>query len=398
MKPVSEQLALIRRGTAAIFSEPELVKKLELGRPLVVKAGFDPTAPEIHLGHTVLLRKLRHFQSLGHTVVFLIGDFTGMIGDPSGRDALRPPLAPPQVLENAATYAAQISRILDLQRLQVRRNSEWLGPMRLADFLGVAARMTVPRLLEREDFTGRLARGDSLTVTELLYPLLQAYDSVALAADVELGGTDQTFNLLMGRTLQERSGQPPQVVITLPLLEGLDGVQKMSKSLGNAVGLHEPPQEMYGKIMSVSDPVMWKYYGLLTDEDVAQARARPPMEAKQRLAAALVEQSHGRQAAEAAAAQFTQVVQRRGVPDEIPAFTVPQAGPADLLSLLVGSGLCPSKAEARRLVTQGAVELGGRRVTDYAAPVAVAEGLVLRVGNRKFRRIRVGGAVRPAGG
>ncbi|MBI4313218.1 MAG: tyrosine--tRNA ligase, partial [Candidatus Omnitrophica bacterium] len=298
MNSVMEQLALIKRGVAEVIpSDQELVEKLKVGRPLVVKAGFDPTAPDIHLGHTVLLRKLKHFQELGHQVVFLIGDFTSMIGDPTGRNELRPPLTPQEVLANAKTYAAQISRILDLKRMQIRRNSEWLGQMRLADFLAVASRMTVPRLLERDDFTERVRSGASLTVTEMIYPLLQAYDSVALKADIELGGTDQRFNLLMGRVLQERYRQPPQVVITMPLLEGLGGVQKMSKSLNNTVGIHEKPDEMFGKLMSVSDALMWKYYELLTDEDLNAVKAMHPMEAKKRLASNIVAQYHGEEEA-----------------------------------------------------------------------------------------------------
>lgn len=389
MTAIPEQLALIRRGTAEILNEPELVQKLEAGRPLVVKAGFDPTAPDLHLGHTVLLRKLRHFQSLGHQVVFLIGDFTGMIGDPSGRNELRPPLTPRQVLDNAKTYAAQIRQLLDLATLQIRRNSEWLGQMRLADFLAVGTKLTVPRLLERDDFTQRLKTGDSLTVTEALYPLLQAYDSVALKADVEVGGTDQRFNLLMGRALQERSQQPPQVVITMPLLEGLDGVQKMSKSLGNAVGIHEAPEVMYGKLMSVSDELMWKYYELLTDDDLAEVKRLHPMEAKKRLAATIVTQYHGMPAAGAAAAHFTKVVQKKEHPDQMPDYRAPSAGPVDPVSLLVDAGLCPTRSEARRMIRNGAVEVGGQRVTDITAKFTLQSGMVIQVGKLKFRRVRL---------
>ncbi|MBI4227338.1 MAG: tyrosine--tRNA ligase [Candidatus Omnitrophica bacterium] len=388
---VAEQLALIKRGAADILSEPELVRKLESGRPLVVKAGFDPTAPDLHLGHTVLLRKLRHFQSLGHRVVFLIGDFTGMIGDPSGRHELRPALTPQDILANAKTYAAQIRHVLDLPTLQIRRNSEWLGQMRLADFLAVGTKLTVPRLLERDDFTQRLKTGESLTVTEVLYPLLQAYDSVALKADVELGGADQRFNLLMGRALQERCGQPPQVVITVPLLEGLDGVQKMSKSLGNAVGIHEAPEMMYGQLMSVSDELMWKYYELLTDDDLTEVKGLHPMAAKKRLAATIVTQYHGAPAAEAAAAHFTSVIQQKQHPDQMPDYRAPSAGPTDVVSLLVAAGLCPSRGEAKRMVQQGAVEVGGRRVTDPAATITLETGMVIQVGRMKFRRVRLGG-------
>ena len=387
MRSIAEQLALIRRGAAEVINEPELVEKLKGGRPLVVKAGFDPTAPDIHLGHTVLLRKLRHFQQLGHRVIFLIGDFTGMIGDPTGRSELRPPLTPHEVLAHAKTYAAQIRNLLDLAQLQIRRNSEWLGQMRLADFLAVATKLTIPRLLERDDFAERLKRGESLTVSEAMYPLLQAYDSVALKADVELGGTDQKFNLLMGRALQERFAQPPQVVITMPLLEGLDGVQKMSKSLGNAIGIHEPPDQIYGKLMSVSDAMMWKCYELLTDEDLAQARQQHPMEAKKRLARLLVAQYHGEKAAAAAQAHFTRVVQQKGLPDQIPPYEA-RVRQVDPVFLLVDSGLCPSKSEARRLIRQGAVEIDHRRITNATTPIALKDGMVIQAGKLKFRRLR----------
>ena len=391
-KSVSEQLALIKRGTADVINEPELVMKLREGRPLVVKAGFDPTAPDIHLGHTVLLRKLRHFQQLGHRVIFLIGDFTGMIGDPTGRNELRPPLTPQEVLQNAKTYATQISQLLDLSQLQIRRNSEWLGQLRLADFLAIAAKLTIPRLLERDDFTERLKSGASLTVTEAMYPLLQAYDSVALKADVELGGTDQRFNLLMGRALQERYGQKPQVVITMPLLEGLDGAQKMSKSLGNDVGIHESPPEMFGKLMRVSDTLMWKYYELLTDVDLAQATQLHPMEAKKRLAQLIVAQYHGPEKAAAAAGHFTHVIQQKGVPEDIQSYELTRPNPVDPIFLMVDSGMCGSKSEARRLIQQGGVELDGQRITDHTTPVPVQDGSVIRVGKLKFRKIRLVGA------
>ncbi len=388
---LSEQLALLKRGTAELISEKELEAKLRQGKPLVVKAGFDPTAPDLHLGHVVLFRKLAQFQKLGHRVVFLIGDYTGMIGDPSGRAEDRPVLTPQQVSANAKTYREQISRILDVSRIEVRFNSEWLGPMRLADFLAVANKLTVPRLLERDDFTERLKSGVSLTVSESLYPVLQAYDSVALKADVELGGTDQKFNLLMGRALQERFGQAPQVVLTLPLLEGTDGTQKMSKSLGNAIGVTDPPDEMYGRIMSIPDSLMLRYYELLTDEEAAQVKAMHPMEAKQKLAQILTAQFHGEKAAEVAEAGFNKVFRQRQTPDQIREFKIPanllKDGKVSLVALLAESRLAPSRSEARRLVEQGAVDLDGERLTDPQAGVAVKSGSILKVGKRQFLRL-----------
>ena len=388
---VSEQLSLIQRGASEILSEEELKKKLSRGKPLIIKAGFDPTAPDLHLGHVVLLRKLAHFQKLGHQVVFLIGDFTGMIGDPSGRAELRPVLTPQQVLANAKTYKQQVSKILDVKKISIRFNSEWLGPMRLADFLAVANKLTVPRLLERDDFTKRLKEGASLTVTEAMYPFLQAYDSVALKADVELGGTDQKFNLLLGRALQERFGQEPQVVLTVPLLEGTDGVQKMSKSLGNAIGINEVPQEMYGKVMSIPDTLMPRYFELLTDEDLAAAKEMHPMQAKQRLAHLLVCQFHSPVAAAAAQENFNKVFRQRETPAEIKEFKIPRPlikeGKVWIVALLVESGLIPSKAQARRLITQGAVDLDGKRLTDPEATLAIQPGAVLRCGKRNFLKL-----------
>lgn len=387
----TEQIALIRRGLAELISEEELRKKLQAGRPLRVKAGFDPTAPHLHLGHLVLFRKLAHFQRLGHTVIFLIGDYTGMIGDPSGRLEERPVLTPQQVLENARTYKEQIGKILDVEKLEVRFNSEWLGPLRLADFLGVASKLTIPRLLERDDFTERIKTGASLTVTESLYPLLQAYDSVALKSDVELGGTDQKFNLLLGRPLQERFGQPPQVVATLPLLEGTDGAQKMSKSLGNAVGVTDSPEEIFGKLMSIPDKLTPKYFELLTDEDLKEVGALHPMEAKARLAKVLVAQFHGEAAARAAEEHFNTVFRKRSLPERIPEFRVPadlvRAGRASPVEILARAKLAPSKSQARRLIQQGGVDLDGRRLTDPQSPIPVKAGSVLKVGKRHFLKL-----------
>ena len=387
----SEQLAILRRGISELISEEELKKKLARGKPLVVKAGFDPTTPDLHLGHTVLFRKLAQFQKFGHRVIFLIGDYTGMIGDPSGRTEERPVLSPQQVLANANTYKDQIRKILDVNRLEVRFNSEWLGPMRLADFLAIANKLTVPRLLERDDFTQRLKSGASLTVTESLYPLLQAYDSVALKADVELGGNDQKFNLLLGRALQERLDQEPQVVLTVPLLEGTDGTQKMSKSLGNAIGVTEPAGEIYGKLMSIPDVLMLRYFEHLTDEDLGKVRKMHPMEAKQRLAFLLTAQFHGEKAAGAAQAGFDKVFRKRQTPDEIPEFKVPASlrkdGKVSLVALMAESKLVSSRSEARRLIQQGAVDLDGQRVEDPLAAVPVKNGSLLKVGKRQFLKI-----------
>ncbi len=389
--PVSEQLNLIRRGISELISEEELKKKLSRGKPLLIKAGFDPTAPDLHLGHTVLFRKMAQFQQLGHRVIFMIGDYTAMIGDPTGRTELRPVLTPQQVLANAQTYKDQISKILDVDKVEVRFNSEWLGPLRLADFLAIAGKLTVPRLLEREDFAQRLKAGASLTVTEAMYPLLQAYDSVALKADVELGGTDQKFNLLLGRPLQERYGQEPQVVLTMPLLEGTDGVQKMSKSLGNSIGVNEPPDQIYGKVMSIPDALMLRYYELLTDEDLEQVKAAHPMEAKQRLGYLLVKQFHGEPAAKAAQESFNQVFRKRELPEEMKEFKVPavlikegKISPVDLLS---ESKAAPSRAEAKRLIQQGAVDLDGTRITDPQTPITLKSGVVLKVGKRTFLKL-----------
>lgn len=386
-----EAISLLKRGIAELISEEELKKKLSTGRPLVIKAGFDPTAPDLHLGHTVLLRKLAQFQKLGHRVIFMIGDYTAMIGDPSGRTDLRPVLTPAQVLANAQTYKTQVGKILDLNKLEVRFNSEWLGPLRLADFLAIAGKLTVPRLLERDDFAQRLKTGASFTVTESLYPLLQAYDSVALKADVELGGSDQKFNLLMGRALQERYGMEPQVVLTLPLLEGTDGAHKMSKSLGNAVGVTEPPDSMYGKLMSIPDALMLRYYELITDEDLAAVKSAHPMEAKQKLARLLVAQFHGEPAAQAAEATFNKVVRQKEVPSEMAEFKVPAAllkgGQVSVAVLMAESKLASSKSEARRLIEQGGVEIDGQRITNPQAATAVKSGAILKVGKRRFIKL-----------
>src|SRR4051812_17604896 len=332
--PVEEQLTYIKKGSAEIIREAELRAKLEKslasGTPLRVKAGFDPTAPDLHLGHTVLLRKLKHFQDLGHTVIFLVGDFTGMIGDPSGRSATRPPLSPEEIMRNAKTYMAQVYKILSSKTTEVRFNSEWFDKMKSADWIRLAAKFTVSQMLEREDFHKRFQEEKPIAMHELLYPLAQGYDSVALKADVELGGTDQKFNLLMGRELQRSFGQESQVVLTTPIIEGLDGVQKMSKSLGNAIGIQEAPLEMYGKLMSISDEMMWRYYELLTDVQVAEIEKLKleshPMESKKDLARRVISDFHSAEAAAKAAEDWAKQFQKGGVPDEVEEGEVEAAG------------------------------------------------------------------------
>ncbi|RMF85788.1 MAG: tyrosine--tRNA ligase [Nitrospirae bacterium] len=395
------QAAVVARGTAEILPEGELVVRLAQAiaerRPLRVKAGFDPTAPDLHLGHTVLLQKLKHFQELGHQVIFLIGDFTAAIGDPTGKQETRPVLSPEQIEANAATYLEQVYLVLDPERTEVRRNSEWFGAMDAADMIRLAAKGTVARLLERDDFTKRMAAGRAIGVHELLYPLIQGYDSVRLAADVEVGGTDQKFNLLMGRELQREAGQAQQIVVMLPILEGLDGVQKMSKSLGNYIGLREPPKEIFGKTMSISDELMLRYYELVSDldaEGLARLRAglaagsADPMEAKKALAFELVARFHGREAAEAARAAFEREVQGRAVPEEVPEVEVALEGESEWLpGVLVKAGLVRSSSEAIRLMRQGAVRVEGERITDKDHQVRPGAPLLVRVGKRRYARI-----------
>ncbi len=396
-----EQLEYLRRGTVEIIEEEELLAKLkraqETGRPLRVKAGFDPTAPDLHLGHTVLLRKMRHFQDLGHEVYFLIGDFTAMIGDPSGRSETRPPLTKEQVLENAKTYREQVFKILDPEKTKVVFNSEWMARFTAEDFIRLCAKYTVARMLEREDFKKRFESGRPIAIHELIYPLIQAYDSVALKADVELGGTDQRFNLLVGRDIQREYGQEPQVIITVPILEGLDGVQKMSKSLGNYVGITEPPREMFGKLMSISDTLMWRYYELLTDvplaeiarwkEEVAQGRINPK-ELKMKLAKEIVARFHSPEAAEKAAAEFEKVFAKGGVPDELPEVAVP-AGEVWLPRFLKDQGLVKSTSEGKRLLAQGGVQIDGQKIRQENFLLEAGRDYVFRVGKRRFLRVKV---------
>jgi len=388
--PVDEQLAYIQKGSAEIIRLAELRAKLEksraTGKPLRVKAGFDPTAPDLHLGHTVLLRKLKHFQDLGHTVIFLIGDFTGMIGDPTGRSATRPPLTPEDIMRNAKTYMAQVYKILDSNKTETRFNSEWFNKVTSADWIRLAAKFTVSQMLEREDFHKRFQEEKPIALHELLYPLAQGYDSVALEADVELGGTDQKFNLLVGRELQRSFGQESQVVLTMPILEGLDGIQKMSKSLGNAIGIHEPPLEMYGKVMSISDAMMWRYYELLTDviqplidqmiNDVKSGE-RHPMQVKKILAHTIVKDFHSREAADRAAEDWAKQFQKNEMPDNVDEVVVrfddiewsisqdlgfsvagEQSLGIKLDQLLVRCSLADSISDASRKLKQGSVRVG----------------------------------------
>jgi tyrosyl-tRNA synthetase len=390
-----QQLARIRRGAAEIIVETELRAKLErsvkTGTPLKVKLGLDPTAPDLHLGHTVVLQKLRDFQDLGHRVTIIIGDFTGMIGDPTGRSETRRPLTWGEIRENAETYKAQLGKVLDMARTEVRFNSEWLGPLSFEQIIRETAHLTVARILQREDFAARYASGRAISLHEFLYPLAQGYDSVALGADVELGGTDQTFNLLVGRDLQRAHGQEPQVALTVPILEGLDGVQKMSKSLGNYVGINEAPAEMYGKLMSVSDALMFRYFELATrvpEAEIAELRRLHPMEAKKRLARTVTAMYHGEDAAGGAAAQFSRVVQKKEVPENIDKVVLKTtAGEEPIWKILALSGLVPSNSEGRRLIQQGAVELDGERVADLNLRIpASASDRLLQVGKRKFKR------------
>ena len=398
---IAEQIAYLKKGAAEIIPEADLAARLQAaataGRPLRVKAGFDPTAPDLHLGHTVLLRKLKHFQDLGHQVIFLIGDFTGLIGDPTGRSATRPPLTPEEIAANAETYRGQVFKILDPAKTQVAFNSEWFGPFPSAEWVRLCAKYTVARILERDDFQQRFRAGQPISIHEFLYPLVQAYDSVALHADVELGGTDQKFNLLVGREIQREYGQPPQIILTTPLLEGLDGVQKMSKSLGNYVGIAEPPEQMFGKLMSISDELMWRYWLLLTDRSeaqIAQLRAqaeggqRHPMNIKQELAALIIADFHGGDAAEAARRQFESVVRHKEAPAEIAEaeYRLPP-GPLRVDKMLAELQLAASVTEAARLIRSGAVSFDSQRVEAVSIPVPNGSEILIKVGKRRFCRV-----------
>jgi tyrosyl-tRNA synthetase len=398
MPSVDEQLAEIRRGAADILVEAELRERLASGRPLRVKAGFDPTAPDLHLGHTVLINKMRQFQNLGHEVIFLIGDFTGLLGDPTGRNATRPPLTPEEVAANAATYESQIFRILDPARTRIEFNSRWMNAMTAAGLVQLAARYTVARMLERDDFQKRYAAGKPIAIHEFLYPLVQGYDSVALEADVELGGTDQRFNLLVGRQLQQDYGQRPQVVLTMPLLEGTDGNAKMSKSLGNYVGITEPAGEMFGKLMRISDELMWRYYELLSFRDAAEIRALQeavreglnPMEAKFQLAVELVGRFHDARAAETAKEDFIKRFRHRETPDELPDVAVGSPGDQmGLAQILREAGLVGSSSEGLRKIREGAVRVDGARVEDQKLQLSAGKTYILQVGQRRMARVTV---------
>lgn len=399
MRPVDEQLQIMSYGTAEILPQDELRKKLvkavETNTPLRVKLGLDPSAPDIHLGHTVVLRKLKQFQDLGHQIVLIIGDFTGRIGDPSGKSVTRKPLTEEQVLANARTYEEQIFKILDPVKTEVHFNSEWLGKLNFADVLTLASKYTVARMLERDDFQKRYAEERPISIHEFMYPLMQGYDSIAIRADIEFGGTDQKFNLLVGRHLQGESGQEPQIVITMPLLEGLDGVQKMSKSLGNYIGIDEPAKEMYGKAMSIPDELMSRYFMLVTDmpqeeqERLAAALAdgsMHPRDAKMLLARTIVELYHGAAAAQEAEAEFVRVFQQHSLPSEIEGLRV-ETAEVWLPQLLQTAGMVASNSEGKRAIAQGAVRLDGEKVTEEN--VTLQDGAVLQVGKRKYRKIEL---------
>ncbi|MDH3758861.1 MAG: tyrosine--tRNA ligase [Gammaproteobacteria bacterium] len=398
MSNIKAQIAELTRGTDEVLPEDGLAAKLGKGRPLVVKAGFDPTAPDLHIGHTVLINKMRQFQEFGHEVVFLIGDFTGMIGDPSGKNATRPPLTADEIGENAKTYKAQIYKILDKEKTRIEFNSTWMGDMDAAGLVKLAAHHTVARMLERDDFRKRYEGGQPISIHEFLYPIVQGYDSVALKADIELGGTDQKFNLLVGRQLQQDYGQEPQIVMTTPLLEGLDGVQKMSKSLGNYVGITEPPGEMFGKLMSISDDLMWRYFEVLSFRslhDIASLRKRVqdgmnPRDVKFELAMEIVARFHDNGAADAAKQEFISRFREGAMPEDMPELTLEtRDGTLGIAHLLKGAGLVSSTSEAFRMIKQGAVRIDGERVEDRSLTIDAGSTNVYQVGRRRFARVRL---------
>lgn len=396
--PISEQVEIIKRGCSELLLEDELEQKLALNRPLRIKAGFDPTAPDLHLGHTVLLNKMRHLQDLGHHALFLIGDFTGMIGDPSGKNTTRPPLSREQVAENAKSYQDQVFRILKREQTEVVFNSAWMDKLNAVDLIKLAATHTVARMLERDDFGKRYQSNKPIAIHEFLYPLIQGYDSVALHANIELGGTDQKFNLLMGRELQKHFGQAPQCVITMPLLEGLDGVNKMSKSAGNYIGITESPGNMFGKLMSISDELMWRYIELLSFEPLSVVRqwqqdvgnGRNPRDIKVTFAQEIVARFHSRRDAEAALADFESRFRQGGVPDDLPEKIL-QAGKEGLpiAQLLKQTGLTASTTEALRMIEQGGVKLNGEKVSDKTFRLSCGQMVVVQVGKRKFAKVTI---------
>ena len=396
MSTVTDALDLIKRGSEEILIESELLDKLKSGRSLRIKAGFDPTAPDLHLGHTVLINKLRQFQDLGHEVLFLIGDFTGMIGDPTGKSATRPPLTRDEVIENARTYEQQIFKILDPEKTLVMFNSSWMNEMSSAELIGLAAKHTVARMLEREDFSKRYQSGQSISIHEFLYPLIQGYDSVAMKADVELGGTDQKFNLLVGRELQKHYGQSPQTVITMPILEGLDGVQKMSKSLNNYIGISEAADEMFGKLMSVSDDLMWRYFELLSFRTLSEidgfkqqiSAGKNPRDIKFLLGEEIVGRFHSLSAAKQARENFIARFQQGAMPDDMPETTISAPeGVLPIANVLKQAGLTSSTSDALRMIRQGAVKIDGEKVTDTKQEIASGTTHVYQVGKRRFARV-----------
>lgn len=393
---IDEQISYLKKGTVDLIREEDLRKKLEhsakTGKPLRVKLGADPTAPDIHIGHTVVIRKLKAFQELGHTAIFLIGDFTGMIGDPSGKNATRPPLSREEINANAETYKTQIFKLLDPEKTEIRFNSEWMDKFDAADFVRLCSRITVKQILERDDFEKRLNENRPISLHELLYPLTQGYDSVALNADVELGGTDQKFNLMVGRNLQREYAQAPQVILTTPLLEGLDGVNKMSKSLNNYIGIDENPNEIFGKVMSISDDLMWKYYELLTDftpADIEKMKTgdENPRNLKVNLAKLIIKDFHSVEAANAAEADFVARFVKKEIPDEIEEKAI-ASGNYNLAELLTQTNLAPSKKEAKRLIEQGGVKLNGEKVSNTSAEIELNVEILLQVGKRKFLKIK----------
>lgn len=398
MLGVEHSLEIIKRGSDELLVEAELVERLKSGRPLRIKAGFDPTAPDLHLGHTVLINKLRHFQDLGHHVMFLIGDFTGMIGDPTGKNATRPPLSREQILDNAKTYQEQVFKILDPEKTEICFNSSWFEPLGASGMIRLAALHTVARMLERDDFSKRYRSGQPIAIHEFLYPLCQGYDSVAMKADVELGGTDQKFNLLVGRELQKHYGQAPQCILMMPLLEGLDGINKMSKSLGNYVGINEPPREIFGKLMSISDDLMWRYFELLsfraTDEVLGFkseiAGGRNPRDVKVLLAQEIVARFHGTAAAVDALADFEARFRQGAIPDDIPdVVLVGECGGMVIAQVLKQAGLTASTSEALRMIDQGGVKIDGVKIDDRNLLLSGSSPVVLQVGKRKFARVEI---------
>jgi tyrosyl-tRNA synthetase len=395
MASPEETLELIRRGTDEILLEEDLLARLKTGKPLHVKAGFDPTAPDLHLGHTLLLNKMRQFQDLGHKVTFLIGDFTGMIGDPSGKNETRPPLTKEQVVENAATYRKQVFKVLDPDKTNIQFNSEWMDKLSAADMIKLAATHTVARMLERDDFHKRYHAGQSIAIHEFLYPLLQGYDSVAMRADIELGGTDQKFNLLMGRELQKHLGQKPQVVITLPLLIGLDGVKKMSKSLNNYIGINESAKQIFGKVMSLSDETMWNYFELISFKSLSEIKnyreevenGLNPRDVKFRLAEELAERFHNREEAVHAHESFVAQFQQGALPEEIPECTLPVGAGRLIANVIKSAGLTDTTSDALRMLKQGAVKIDGERVTEKDLLLTAGKTILIQVGKRRFSKV-----------